>query len=860
MYIKRGLRETVRVACFISIEGLEECILNKRLTSCLLAVVVALTLTMCGNESKSDAKKENEVTIYLDKTNEYIVRQAIGRYEQSSKSDEKNYPDISWNLVDKSYMSAQELQNEILEEMDAGEGPDLVFVDKMSVDNPYELMEKEYLYDMSDMIAENSDSQTYIPGALDEGAIDGKQYLVPVGVTAPLLYTTEEALSTCGLESLELENMADVFELAQSYKEATGNDIFTDDNMWNNMLMFSGLLSGSKSNDEIIDKLSSGESKEFFEQLKNCYADEEKSAYSGYERLSNGTAVIGTEICESLCDFYKNAVLFKNKENVSYVDMPNLDGKTTAVITQAVGINKNTKNADLVYNAVKMFDENHVIYSSYLGRNQAANITIARDPNLTSCYTYKGMMEDEEYYKVFEDSNSSLNDYGGEVFTKIDEITGKDIESVSYYISSEEDDGEIMEQMISYINGECDYETALENVKSALKDETKNSKQDDITTVSVAVQDMGLGVDNGVYKWLQTVQEELIDENIYLSISLLHGEAYDVEFQLMEDAGVGYDVLYLDSYNEWTEFTSETESVEDVAEDLMYSGWEKCSHEEGNYLPVAIRLSGIWYNKEIANSCGIDMTNIGSMDDLISALEQVRNSGVTYGIWTDVEYNIDELSDMFITACGEEYYTEDGNVKLSESSDTEAFDYMKKLLGTNGNIELSDEDAMQQFRDGQLFAVVGECSNLRSLIQDENMDIGFIPLPRGENGQKVASMSFAQAGGFVLSSSCKHMEKAKKALKAAFSSDAFVEYTDRFAMIPVSQAALSTEKFGDMADWETVFTCLHRIPATDVIFDAPEGLSNLIAKYITSDETPEDFYANFAKVIKGTYGSDVVEE
>ena len=85
------------------------------------------------------------LTIYLDRQNQMAVRMAIGIYEKEKKEAEGTeqasyYPEIQWNLVDKSGLEPEAFQTELEAELEAGGGPDLIFVDRDSTRNPYELM------------------------------------------------------------------------------------------------------------------------------------------------------------------------------------------------------------------------------------------------------------------------------------------------------------------------------------------------------------------------------------------------------------------------------------------------------------------------------------------------------------------------------------------------------------------------------------------------------------------------------------------------------------------------------------------------------------------------------------------------
>lgn len=828
----------------------------KRIITIIMGVCITISCVACSADDRKKSN-DNEVTIYIDETNSYIVRQAIGRYELARKSNSKSYPEISWNLVDKSYMSSEELNAEIYDEIEAGEGPDLVFVDKSSIYNPYELMEKNYLYDMSDILDADTATNTYVPGTLEEGNIDGKQYLIPISVTAPILYTTSDALENLGMKDLEISNMSELFDLAESYKTATGNDIFTDDNMWNNLLMFSGLLDGCKNNEEIVVKLSSNEARDFFARLKTLYSNEERTAYGGYDDITDGKALIGTEIVESICDFYKNAALFKRNAKIQYIDMPDLSGKCTAIITQAVGINKNTKNKQLVYNAIKMFDESHVTASSYLGRSQTANITESRDSNLTSCLANSLMSTDIAHSLLLDESNSGLTDYGGKEFTNIDEITGKNIESVSYYISAAEENGVIMENMLSYISEDTDYDTVIKCIDKDLNKETDVPEYNDIRTISIVVVDSGQGTDCGIYNCLKEVNESLKKDDIWLDISLVHGSSVSYELSLMANAGVEPDMVYMEDYSENNEYTADFENLSSLTDNL-YSNWEKCSSIGNKYLPVATMLSGIWYNKSVMSNLNVEMSEINNFDDLISIFDSVSTNGISGFGWTDTDDGLDEVFNMIVNACGSEYYSAENKVVLDKDADIEAFDYMKKMLADNS--QLSKEEAISHLKEGSLMAIVGNCSLVKELLDDETLDIGYIPFPAGKNGEQVAMTRYNAGGGFVISSACKYKDDAMTALKQLMNLESFTSYTDSFYMIPVSKVSLSTNKYKNMADWSNVYSNIHRLSETDVFINSPEGLSNFILNYIDSDKTAEQFYDEFENIIKGSYKEKEIEE
>ena len=70
----------------------------------LLCLFMLLVFPIYSNASTRETASANTVTIYLHRENELLIRGAVAEYERNQKyiDDETDYPEIHWNLVDKS--------------------------------------------------------------------------------------------------------------------------------------------------------------------------------------------------------------------------------------------------------------------------------------------------------------------------------------------------------------------------------------------------------------------------------------------------------------------------------------------------------------------------------------------------------------------------------------------------------------------------------------------------------------------------------------------------------------------------------------------------------------------------------------
>jgi ABC-type glycerol-3-phosphate transport system substrate-binding protein len=79
-------------------------------------------------------------------------------------------------------------------------------------------------YDLSKYFKNSSDQDSYYPGVLDAGKVNGKQYLVPLGFRLPVLYTSEETLADQNITLKDGYTYNDLFSAIVKNSERLQND------------------------------------------------------------------------------------------------------------------------------------------------------------------------------------------------------------------------------------------------------------------------------------------------------------------------------------------------------------------------------------------------------------------------------------------------------------------------------------------------------------------------------------------------------------------------------------------------------------------------------------------------------------
>lgn len=138
---------------------------------------------------------ENMLTVY-SLTEDDAIRQAIAAYQTQHPDMYVKY-EIGMEQGDASTRddAIKKLNTEIM----AGKGPDVLVLDRLPIDS---YVEKGLLLDLSSCVQDMTGEAALLPNIVDSFTKDGKLYMLPVTVKAPILVGGEEAEGVRDLASL----------------------------------------------------------------------------------------------------------------------------------------------------------------------------------------------------------------------------------------------------------------------------------------------------------------------------------------------------------------------------------------------------------------------------------------------------------------------------------------------------------------------------------------------------------------------------------------------------------------------------------------------------------------------------------
>lgn len=322
-------------------------ILSFIVSVCLLSSSYLMEVT--ANESE-----EAEITIWLDEGNESTVRMALAGYTYGKRNSagtayEKYFPDVSWNLVEKGNLDAEQFQAELMSALDKDEGPDLIYMDVENGINLLDMMEDGYLQMLGDVTEYTIGNVEYITGTLEAGQKDGKQYILPISVQCPVVFGMEENLLEAGILREEgYENLQQFLEALISAAEKTGKGIFEDVATVDWIEMYCGQEKENALAGE-VDKV-----KCLLDEVRK-YSGDNSDFFAPYETISSGEFLLSGCGLKDKSKMAQNLALFDSDEKMAFLAIPSWNGETTAVITQAVGININSKYPKEAFALVQSF-------------------------------------------------------------------------------------------------------------------------------------------------------------------------------------------------------------------------------------------------------------------------------------------------------------------------------------------------------------------------------------------------------------------------------------------------------------------------------------------------------------------------
>lgn len=165
---------------------------------CLLLILsVAGSLTGCGKVEQTN----RELTVYID-GGQYEMKQ----FERAKRDFTENHPDITVNFVgileDMERQEVTDSYDQLKADLMAGKGPDLILFMRNFPMEMKKVMASGAFCDLTPYLEQDED---YLPedfnqGVLTGGQLDGKQYIMPLHYSIPLIMTSEETIAETGFD------------------------------------------------------------------------------------------------------------------------------------------------------------------------------------------------------------------------------------------------------------------------------------------------------------------------------------------------------------------------------------------------------------------------------------------------------------------------------------------------------------------------------------------------------------------------------------------------------------------------------------------------------------------------------------
>lgn len=450
--------------------------MKKRYLQCLclpLACLVALSACAPGGGT-ADANAEPtpiEVPPPVEQTNEgltifytdavqlqaTILDMAIGQYNQQHPDQPVTAEKI---FTDDSDIVRDNETQQMLAEVMAGEGPDLIFFvdDTMDIEK---MARRGVFADLEPYFeADNFDWSGYNQTVMDAGVWDGHRLVIPLEYKIPMLYTSQTALEDTGF-SVENCNTFDGFLTeAEKVQNTPGQtrSLFRTVLAFQDFAQYAGILYidyDRQQADLSFSELERGTG--IYKNLTELYYDDD--ALQGAADIRDGSALWVSPVFP-LNGFLLAAGLINTFDNAVMMPVRDLEGGIQAQINCAVAVRNSSPNLQNAYNFIKFLLSEEFQLETLKWRYTDFSVLDATN---------------EEYYQysITERSTSLVNPNNDRGFTDID-LPREDFDELMSYMEQISDafytssQTQFLELIQDYLDDETSYEDAVDAAESRL--------------------------------------------------------------------------------------------------------------------------------------------------------------------------------------------------------------------------------------------------------------------------------------------------------------------------------------------------------------------------------------------------------
>ena len=494
---------------------------HKKRKLCRIAVLAIFLAVLTGfayyvPDTNAERKKEPdkpELTIWVDSGNELSVRMALCAYVQGEAGGMNEYssyyPPFVCKLEDKSYLTGEQLRQELAAALEQGSGPDLILMDEANGIDMQALMESGNLLELEENFTQEYlgyPDTDYLDGTLELGQMNGRQYILPVYVQCPVVFGLRDALEEAGADPEGgYDTLKEFLEGMLSAAEHSEKQIFENvcavDWLEQYAMPQAPEENGEEQDTEAL--------KDLLARVRKCSGTEE-DYFSPYESLESGESLL------SGCGFDRKPMLAQNTallgaDRIAFLAVPAWDGEVRVVVTQSAAVNANTDYPEEACAFLRFFQSGFV-HNSLIHQTYPA---LGIQPYWENQLSVHSSQIDKTIYPEYAASAET--------------ITAK---SMTRFLACARD-----------AVTDAVYQTASRKMETGCS--TDISRKDVLT---IGFGDHGMGSAYPLYRWLSEAAAQYSDDQLHIQLVPLsiYKFSFIVYQDQMEQAGAGMDII-LDS-------------------------------------------------------------------------------------------------------------------------------------------------------------------------------------------------------------------------------------------------------------------------------------------------------------------------
>lgn len=316
----------------------------------IIAIIVCMVLSSCSNDSNLKQSEEDTITLRILSGKQTVTSTINLRHEEFKKK----HPNVTLEYIDRPQdMDPKTFMDKISVETMAGKGPDLYILSEYQTghfDNVYKVMQAGAFTDLNEFISADADFKTedYSKAALDACKTDGKQFLMPIGISTPYYMSTERILKEINFDVSKAKDIQGVMsQLDNYYKERALGDVRS---MIGPYYTFLPSYMNYINSEKQTVNVNTPQMRAFCETLKeinkevwNCnYNTDENAQYLS----DNKIGILQWHLSHSMLDII--AQLPETEKPVIFPTYNN-EGKLQAVITDYCAVSSTSKYKQIAY-------------------------------------------------------------------------------------------------------------------------------------------------------------------------------------------------------------------------------------------------------------------------------------------------------------------------------------------------------------------------------------------------------------------------------------------------------------------------------------------------------------------------------